>query len=127
MTESPVTRPLAIPPLDPGRASGDSVTYSLAVQPGQTDFGLGTMTDTFGVNQSYLGPTLRMRTGDQVTVQVSNDGTAAATFSLIEMNAPPPVRPACRRFRKTGKWRECRSWRRSAAQSASQPRRAGRR
>ncbi len=88
VTESPVTRPLAIPPLDPGRASGDSVIYSLAVQPGQTDFGLGALTDTYGVNQSYLGPTLRMRTGDQVTVEVSNELTERTTLHWHGMHVP---------------------------------------
>src|SRR5512139_1092222 len=54
VTESPVTRPLAIPPLADGRVSGGLRTYDLDVQEGTTDFGVGGPTDTYGVNQSYL-------------------------------------------------------------------------
>ena len=88
VTESPVTRALLIPPLEDGRVSGDLRTYDLDVQEGTTDFGVGGPTDTYGVNQSYLGPTLRMTTGDDVRMEVHNGLDTVTTLHWHGMHVP---------------------------------------
>ena len=88
VTEAPVTRALAIPPLDEGRVSQGRRTYALDVQEGTTDFGVGGPTDTYGVNQSYLGPTLRMTTGDDVRMDVHNGLDTVTTLHWHGMHVP---------------------------------------
>jgi FtsP/CotA-like multicopper oxidase with cupredoxin domain len=88
VTEAPVTRALAIPPLDEGRVSQGRRTYALDVQEGTTDFGVGGPTDTYGVNQSYLGPTLRMTTGDDVRIDVHNGLDTVTTLHWHGMHVP---------------------------------------
>lgn len=88
VTEDPVTRALAIPPLDDGTDVAGVRTYDLSVQSGTTDFGQVAPTATYGVNQSYLGPTLRMTTGDAVRMQVSNQLPEATTLHWHGMHVP---------------------------------------
>ena len=88
VTEAPVTRALAIPPWRRATVSGGQRTYALDVQAGTTDFGVGGPTDTYGVNQSYLGPTLRMTTGDDVRMEVHNDLDTATTLHWHGMHVP---------------------------------------
>ena len=71
------TRPLAIPPLAPSRLDerGRRV-FMLTAQQGRTDFGRtdggSGHTETWGIDGSYLGPTLRATRGEQVVVHVRN-------------------------------------------------------
>src|SRR3546814_6448976 len=61
--------PLPIPPLldaQPGRS------FALQVQSGTTSFYPGRPSDTLGYNGSYLGPTIRVRRGDDVAVAVTH-------------------------------------------------------
>jgi len=70
----PFETPLAIPPIAEGTvdAAGRRV-FDLTVQPGSTDFGYPSPTATWGVNGDLLGPTLRMRDGEQVLMNVTNE------------------------------------------------------
>jgi FtsP/CotA-like multicopper oxidase with cupredoxin domain len=88
VTESPVTRALAIPPLDEGTISGGVRTFDLDVHAATTDFGVGMPTATYGVNQSYLGPTLRMSTGDDVRMDVHNSLDTVTTLHWHGMHVP---------------------------------------
>jgi FtsP/CotA-like multicopper oxidase with cupredoxin domain len=88
VTETPVTRALAIPPLEEGTVSDGQRTYALEVQAATTDFGVGGPTDTYGVNQSYLGPTLRMATGDDVRMDVHNALDTVTTLHWHGMHVP---------------------------------------
>jgi FtsP/CotA-like multicopper oxidase with cupredoxin domain len=88
VTEAPVTRALAIPPLAEGTVSQGRRTYALDVQEGTTDFGVGGPTDTYGVNQSYLGPTLRMTTGEDVRMDVHNGLGTVTTLHWHGMHVP---------------------------------------
>lgn len=64
---------LAIPPLvESVRGESGSRVFSLDVQSGETAFKSGTATRTWGVNGSYLGPTIRARRGEEVEFAVSN-------------------------------------------------------
>jgi FtsP/CotA-like multicopper oxidase with cupredoxin domain len=68
------SRELRIPPVAEGtRAPDGTRIFDLRLQAGSTDFGFGGPTRTWGVNGSYLGPTLRAKRGDRVAVRVHND------------------------------------------------------
>lgn len=65
-TERPA---LPIPPEIRADANGQ---ISLTAQSGQMSFLSGTSTPTLGINGNYLGPTVRVRRGDNVTMSVTN-------------------------------------------------------
>ena len=65
-------KPLRIPPLETGRMQGDIRVFDLKVQDGVTEFFDNVQTRTRGINGSYLGPTLRMRTDEVVRLNVTN-------------------------------------------------------
>ena len=68
----PALRPLAIPGIDAGKTDGVSRTFDLVLQAGLTEFFPGRQTPTLGVNGAFLGPTLRCKAGDRVTLNVRN-------------------------------------------------------
>lgn len=61
---------LPIPPLIDAREQG--LSMRLRAQAGKTSFFPGRPSDTLGYNASYLGPTLRVHSGDEVKVAVTN-------------------------------------------------------
>jgi blue copper oxidase len=66
------TNPLKIPKLiDEGTAARR--TYELDVAAGISNFLPDLPTPTLGINGAYLGPTIRARAGDRVTVRVKNN------------------------------------------------------
>lgn len=64
--------PLALPPLEPGRPAGVGREYDLELRYGWTEFLPGRKTPTMGVNAAFLGPTVRCRAGEKVTMNVKN-------------------------------------------------------
>ncbi|GAB3995744.1 hypothetical protein GCM10029992_13820 [Glycomyces albus] len=65
--------PLAIPPEAQSETDSAGVrVFNLDVQSGQTRFKSGPATDTWGLNGSYLGPTIRARRGEEVAFAISN-------------------------------------------------------
>jgi len=63
-------QPLRIPELIDLRQQGNSV--SLQAKAGETEFFPGRMSRTLGYNGNYLGPTLRVHRGDDVSIAVTN-------------------------------------------------------
>ena len=63
-------RPLPIPLLIDARRQGKS--FSLRAQPGATFFYPGRSSNTLGYNGGYLGPTIRVHRGDDVSASVTN-------------------------------------------------------
>lgn len=64
---------LYIPPvLEPRIEQGEKV-FDLAVQQASTGFLPGKQTKSLGFNGNYLGPTIRVRTGDKVRLNVTNN------------------------------------------------------
>ena len=63
-------RPLPVPPLIDARAQDGAI--ALAAQSGQTAFLPGHASPSAGYNGAYLGPTLRVHSGDEVRVAVRN-------------------------------------------------------
>lgn len=78
-------KPLPIPPaLQP--QSGQR--YSLTLQTGRSDILPGNPTATWGVNGAMLGPTLRVRRGDTVRMDVHNQLPEATTVHWHGMRVP---------------------------------------
>lgn len=72
--------PLRIPPLLEGTAGADGKVYDLNVASGKSEFLSGISTPTLGINGAYLGPTIRCREGDRVTLRVRNSLTEPTTL-----------------------------------------------
>ena len=70
-------RPLRIPPLLDARQHGQAI--ALSVQEGSEEFFPGHLSETFGYDGSYLGPTIRVYRGDDVQVSVANSLAEATT------------------------------------------------
>lgn len=81
--------PVAVPPLADSRVDGQGRrVFDLTLQEGETDFGRGGPTDTWGVNGSYLGPTLRAQRGEEVLVNVDNELPERSTLHWHGMHLP---------------------------------------
>ncbi|MEQ8246653.1 MAG: multicopper oxidase domain-containing protein [Alphaproteobacteria bacterium] len=65
-------RPLAIPETMAGVMRHGVRTYDLGLQKGISRFFDGAETRTLGINGAYLGPTLRMKAGEDVRLNVTN-------------------------------------------------------
>ncbi|MHA1127388.1 MAG: multicopper oxidase domain-containing protein [Alphaproteobacteria bacterium] len=85
---SGMVNPLKIPPLDMGHDEGGVQVYDLTMQNGETEFFEGYQTPTSGINGSYLGPTLRMRNGADVRINVTNMLGELSTLHWHGMHLP---------------------------------------
>ena len=72
--------PLKIPALDNGNRENGVTIYNLTVQNGTSEFVNQIRTFTRGINDSYLGPTLRLKDGENIKINVKN--TIGETTSL---------------------------------------------
>lgn len=81
-------RPLALPQLDEGRVENGVRIFDLAIRGGQTEFFQGRPADTIGINADYLGPVLRMRTGETVRMNVTNDLGVTTTLHWHGLELP---------------------------------------
>lgn len=83
---------LKIPPLLEGdldgALKGGERNFSLTLQQGLTRFYQDVDTPTWGINGSYLGPTLRMRDGDKVRIRVTNNLDENSVLHWHGMNVP---------------------------------------
>ena len=66
--------------LDPVSKKGDKVTYELTAQQGTMSFVDGVKTKTYGYNGDILGPTLRLKKGQEVTIKLKNALPEPTTF-----------------------------------------------
>ncbi|MFG2040384.1 multicopper oxidase family protein [Dactylosporangium sp. NPDC048998] len=81
-------RPLRIPPLAPSTVDPKGVrTFTLEAGAGVSDFGRG-RTPTWGYNGAYLGPTLRVRQGEPVQVDIHNGLKEQTTVHWHGMHLP---------------------------------------
>ena len=62
-----------VPPLDYGQRNGNHVTFNLNLQRGKSHILPGFTTPTLGINSNYLGPVLRAKRGDTVSINVQNN------------------------------------------------------
>ncbi|MEV0252506.1 multicopper oxidase domain-containing protein [Nocardia sp. NPDC050712] len=80
---------LAIPPLAPSTIGPDgSRVFELDMRSGTKEFRPGKITETWGFNGDYLGPTLRARRGERVEVRVRNQLPEASTVHWHGMHVP---------------------------------------
>ncbi|WP_299705496.1 multicopper oxidase domain-containing protein [uncultured Tateyamaria sp.] len=63
----------------------------LALGPGTHDFGTGTASQTFGINNSYLGPVLRVRQGQTLPFDVRNGIDEVSTLHWHGLHIPGDV------------------------------------
>ncbi len=80
---SKAQNPLVIPPL----LSGTS--FSLTIQSGTKNFYAGYNTPTYGVNGTWLGPTLELNKKDSVTMNVTNSLNTSTTIHWHGLHVAP--------------------------------------
>lgn len=82
------TRPLIIPPLFEGMMRDGNRNYDLNMGRHTTRFIDGMSTPTFGINGTYLGPTLRLKAGSRVKINVRNEIGEPSTLHWHGMHVP---------------------------------------
>lgn len=75
-------RPLALPELLTG------TVFNLTLQTGSLSFLDGKSTPTYGINGPFLGPALKVRKGDTLTLNVTNSLPEVATLHWHGMHVP---------------------------------------
>jgi FtsP/CotA-like multicopper oxidase with cupredoxin domain len=71
-----------------GTLVGGRLQYNLILQSGTTQFSSGVNTPTWGINGNYLGPTIRLRNGDQVDLNFNNTLSESTTMHGHGMHVP---------------------------------------
>lgn len=79
---------LRIPPLLEGERRSGRLHYDLRTQSGQSRFLSGLNTPTLGINDDYLGPTLRLRDGQDVSLNVTNGLDETTTMHWHGLHVP---------------------------------------
>lgn len=80
--------PLHVPPLAKSELKGGQRVFDLVTQAGQTEIVPGGKADTWGVNGAFLGPTLRVRRGEEIRLNVSNELDEPTTLHWHGMRLP---------------------------------------
>ncbi len=88
MRAAQARNPLQIPDRYDGTMVDSRVTYSLRAQEGLTEFIPGLKTPTLGINRSYLGPTLVLKRGDDVELNVQNALPEKTTLHWHGLHVP---------------------------------------
>lgn len=83
-------RPLPVIPLT-DLSGGIDGRIGLALKPAQHDFGTGAASDTFGINNSYLGPVLRVKQGQTLPFDVMNGIGEVSTLHWHGLHIPGEV------------------------------------
>ena len=78
---------LKIPPLLDTKPAGEKL-YELDAAAGTSEFMPGVATPTIGFNGSYLGPTIRCRAGDHITLRVKNSLSEPTTVHWHGLHIP---------------------------------------
>ncbi len=79
---------LTIPKLMTGEVRSGVRTFDLDMQKGVSRFFDGIETPTLGINGAYLGPTLKMRSGESVQMNVTNNIGEASTLHWHGLHLP---------------------------------------
>ena len=82
------TAPLNIPALLEGINISGVLHFDLNIEKGITTFFEGTTTNTFGINGSFLGPTLKVNDGDNISINYKNNLDEATTMHGHGMHLP---------------------------------------
>ena len=74
-------RQLLIPPvLEPSSKSKENVIYDIVAQNGEVQIMDGEKTETLGYNGDFLGPVIRLKKGQKVTINTTNNLDASTSF-----------------------------------------------
>lgn len=84
------TRPLPILPIT-DLTSGIEDRIALALAPSAHNFGNGALSETFGINNSYLGPVLRVKQGQTLPFDVTNRIDQVSTLHWHGLHIPGEV------------------------------------
>ena len=68
--------------------SGIEDRITLYLSPGAHDFGTGTASDTFGINNNYLGPVLKVKQGQTLPFDVANSIGDTTTIHWHGLHIP---------------------------------------
>jgi len=79
---------LNIPTLNTGELIEGKRVFNLSIAKGQTEFFDGVSTDTIGINQTFLGTTLRASEGETVQFNISNQMDETTTVHWHGMHLP---------------------------------------
>jgi len=83
------SQPLAVPPLAESTTDEHGrKKFHLTIQSGQTEFLPGKQTATWGINGTYLAPTVRAQRGDTVVLDVENGLSETTTLHWHGMHLP---------------------------------------
>lgn len=85
---APVIRPFQVPPLASAVRDGNKISFDLSIMQGESEFLPGRMTQTLGYNGNYLGPMLRVRRGDHISVKTINKLNVDSTVHWHGMILP---------------------------------------
>ncbi|MFC3492658.1 multicopper oxidase family protein [Glycomyces rhizosphaerae] len=81
--------PLLVPPLAESTLDASGVrVFDLDIQAGRTEFKDGPATDTWGINGTYLGPTIRAGRGEAIAFAIRNDLDQATSVHWHGMHLP---------------------------------------
>lgn len=84
--------PLVNPPQSPGTLPIPSLltgtSFNLSLQNGTMNFLTGKPTPTYGINGNFLGPALKVRNGDAIALNVTNNLAEVATLHWHGMHLP---------------------------------------
>lgn len=80
--------PLHIPPEIKGELRGGVRHYDFDIQEGYREFIRGLNTPTYGINGNYLGPTIRLKQGEEVSLNWQNNLGEATTMHGHGMHVP---------------------------------------
>ncbi len=81
-------RPLKIPAQELGVLREGVRYFDMSIQSGSSQFFSGVSTPTWGINAPYLGPTLRLRRGEEVAIRWFNRLKEATTMHGHGMHLP---------------------------------------
>ena len=86
--DSTKTENFAIPKLETGIREGKDVYYDLTLQSGNSQILPNLNTPTWGINQAFLGTTLKANKGDNVHIKVKNSLNETSTVHWHGMKLP---------------------------------------
>jgi len=82
-------QPLSIPTLDAGIVANGSNNFELKLQRGNHSFLPGLSSATLGINGNYLGPTLRFKRNEKVSLKVTNTIGEPSSLHWHGFHLPP--------------------------------------
>ena len=88
---SPVLEPNALSFLSAAKPGADAAYFSLRIAPVKLELSPGQIIQTIGYNGSVPGPMLRMKEGQQVTVDIQNDSDVAELVHWHGLFVPSEV------------------------------------